>query len=245
MTSDATRRPQRPHRPSAGPQNLGSGVTACTFDCYGTLIDWRAGIERHLGLALRNAGYSGSAPIYPMYTEIERGEERTYAPYRQILATTAMRVADRLGTRLPPNAARSFAESLPEWPAFPDSAEVLRELGRRGILRVILSNVDRDLLRGTIRQSGLEVDGLVTAEDVRSYKPAPAHWLRFYRDFAVERSSTLHVAHSLVHDIRTAEELGIRTVWVDRYGEELSASVHPTFVTRDLEELLRIVPRPS
>ena len=224
--------------PSAGSS---APVTSCTFDCYGTLIDWKAGIERHLGDLLRSEGYSGNDPIYWLYVELERREEREYAPYRAILARTATQVGERLGIRISAQQAREFAASLPEWPPFADTIGVLRELGRRGIRRVILSNIDRDLLQETIRRSGLEVDGSVTAEDVHSYKPAPGHWLRFLRDFSADRASTLHVAHGLVHDIVTAQRLGFRTVWVDRYAEDRSPEIRPTYVTKDLRGLLDLV----
>ena len=215
-------------------------VTACTFDCYGTLIDWRAGIERALGAALRARGDPGPTPVYDLYTEVERDVETRYAPYREILATSAHRVGERLGIPLSASDAREFAESLPTWSAFPDTVPTLRELGRRGVRRVILSNVDRDLLEETIRRNRLEIDGFVTAEDVRSYKPGAAHWLRFFQDYPGDRETTLHVAHSLVHDIVPAQRLGLRTVWVDRYTEARPPSIRPTYSVRDVRSLFTL-----
>jgi FMN phosphatase YigB (HAD superfamily) len=119
--------------------------------------------------------------------------------------------------------------------------EVLRELGRTGVRRIILSNIDRDLLEETIRRNHLEVDGFVTSEDVRSYKPSPSHWLEFFRRYPEDRRTTLHVAHSLVHDIVPAGKLGMRTVWVDRYGEPRPPSIRPTYTLRDLRGLLELV----
>lgn len=215
-------------------------VTACTFDCYGTLVDWRAGIERNLGDRLRAHGARGAVSVYDVYTEVERDVEIHYAPYRQILASSARRVGERLGIPLTAAEADEFAASLPTWPAFPDTASALRALGRRGVRRVILSNVDRDLLQETIRRNRLEVDGFVTAEDVRSYKPGPAHWLRFFQDYPDERGATLHVAHSLVHDIVPAQRLGVPTVWVDRYDEPRPRSIRPTYSVRDARSLLTL-----
>lgn len=216
-------------------------IRACTFDCYGTLIDWHAGVEQTLGPALRAHGYSGSGRIFPAYEESEKAVERAYRPYREVLASSAIRTAEKLGVSLPATEAKKFAEGLPAWPAFPDTASVLHELGRQGVRRYILSNVDRDLLQETIRRNHFEVDGIVTAEDVQSYKPAPGHWIRFLQDHPGEEAGLLHVANSLFHDIVPANGLGWRTVWVNRYGEPLPVDIQPAYTIRDLRGLLGLI----
>lgn len=231
------------HGDSERIHDYGRSVAACTFDCYGTLIDWRTGIEQTLGWALRSRGYTGTSRIFPVYDESERVEEAGYAPYREVLAFSAMRTAERLGVKLPALEAEKFAESLPRWPAFPDTVEVLHELGQRRVGRFILSNVDRGLLQGTIRRNHLEVDGFVTAEDVRSYKPAPSHWLTFLRDHPIDRANVLHVAQSLFHDIVPAQRLGLRTVWVNRYDDPQPPDIRPTYTIRNLRELLGLIER--
>lgn len=230
-----------PEPETSGRRGPSLRVLACTFDCYGTLIDWQKGIEESLGALLRNAGLGRSSPVFPVYDEAERALEGRYAPYRDILAAAAIQTSRRLGVPLPEGAAKGFAGSLPSWPAFPDTVDVLRELGRRGIRRFILSNVDRDLLLETVRRNSLEVDGVVTAEDVRSYKPAPAHWERFFDQTSLERSTVLHVAQSLFHDIAPASKLGLRTVWVNRYDLESPPAPRPTFTVRDLHGLLSLL----
>lgn len=222
-------------------------IVACTFDCYGTLIDWRKGIEENLTQVLREHGYSGPASVYELYVRSERGVERRYRPYREVLAVAATEVARALGITLPDSSAAKFAETLPGWPPFGDTVEVLKELGRRGVQRFILSNVDRDLLRGTIHRGGLEVDGSVTAEDVRSYKPALAHWGRFFQEHPFPKDRVLHVAHSLFHDIEPARQLGLRSAWVRRYEEPGLAESPATYVLNDLRGLLSLpgVPSPS
>ena len=216
-------------------------ILSCSFDCYGTLIDWREGIERSLGGTLRELGYSGTESVFAAYFEAERAEEENYAPYRDVLASTATRVGAKFGVKLPDSRARAFAESLPTWPAFPDTAPVLRELGRRGVRRYILSNVDRDLLKETIRRNSFEVDGVVTAEDVTSYKPAYAHWNRLFRHHSVDPATHLHVAQSLFIDIVPARDLGLRTAWINRYAERMPASVRPTYILSDLRGLPALV----
>lgn len=242
--------PKRPRlvrrNASGGPGRIGDRdrpILSCTFDCYGTLIDWRAGIEDWLGGALRELGYAGTQSVFLAYLKSERAEEERYAPYRDVLASTAMRVAEGFGIELPTSKAREFADSLPTWPAFSDTVEVLRELGRRGVERYILSNVDRDLLQETLRRNVLEIDGFVTADEVRSYKPALPHWLRFFREYPVNPSTHLHVAQSLLVDIVPATKLGLRTAWVNRYDAAPPSSVRPTYTLDDLRELLTLMER--
>ncbi len=213
-----------------------------TFDCYGTLVDWRQGIENHLGGLLRRAGWLGSEPLFPLYSRAEMKLERSYRSYREVLALAALQVAGDLGCELSRSAASTFANSLPSWPAFDDSVAVLRELGARGYGRFILSNIDRDLLEATVAGHGLEVDGFVTAEDVRAYKPSPEHWLRFLERVEPDRARVLHVAESLQHDIRPATRLGFATAWINRYRMPMPAGVRPKLILPDLKGLLPLLP---
>ena len=211
-----------------------------TFDCYGTLIDWRKGIEAHLGELLRKNGVVPKKKIFPIYVKFEAEEESDSKPYREVLKNTAMRIARHFEMSVPEEQAKEFAESVPYWTPFSDTIETLKELGRRGYKRVILSNVDRDLLRETIRRNGLEVDGFITAEDVRSYKPAVGHWNAFLKRYKASKESTLHIAQSLYHDVLPATKLGFRVAWINRYGEG-NEGASPKYAFNDLKSLLRIL----
>lgn len=207
-----------------------------TFDCYGTLVDWRNGIES----ALESLGFGEMRrELMAAYLEAEKAEEGTYKKYREVLARSAERLAVRFGVDLGEGEAEKFASSVPEWPAFPDTSAALKEFGRRGYRRYILSNVDTDLLRGTIERNGLEVDGFVTAEEVGSYKPSPGHWVQFMRRTGAKREEILHVAQSVYHDIAPIRDLGISGAWVNRYGEPRPSDLRPAYVTESLEALAR------
>src|SRR2546428_12322292 len=171
-----------------------------TFDCYGTLIDWRKGIEARLGELLRKKGVVPKEKIFPIYVKFEAEEESDSKPYKEVLKNTAMRIASQFGISVPEEQAEEFAESVPYWTPFSDTTETLKELGRRGYKRVILSNVDRDLLRETILRNGLEVDGFVTYEDARSYKPAVDYWEAFLARYKAKRERTLHISQRLYND---------------------------------------------
>lgn len=211
-----------------------------TFDCYGTLIDWRAGIQASLAAAVGGTNLRGNA-LLAAYVSAEKMEERTYQKYREVLRRSALRLSKPLGVKVTLEAAREFAASVPAWPAFPDSARFLREVGERGYRRYILSNVDTDLLEGTIKNKRLEVDGYVTAEEVGSYKPNQGHWLRFFEKTGARKEEVLHVAQSVFHDIMPTQGMGIASAWVNRYREPMPIEVHPSIVSDTLANLAELL----
>ena len=174
--------------------------------------------------------------------EAERDEERSYKKYREVLRNSALRVALEVGVEPDLRRAEAFAESLPTWPAFSDTRSSLAKLKSKGYELFILSNVDRDLLEGTIKNSRLEVDGYVTAEDTHSYKPGSEHWRTFMQRSGAERGEILHVAQSIFHDILPTQKLGIASAWVNRYDEPLPPGAQPTYIADGLRTLARILP---
>jgi len=226
---------------SAFSKVLAMRFTHLTFDCYGTLIDWRNGIESHLGELLRKNGLAPGVSVYPIYLKLEAEEEGKYKPYRDILIDTALRAAQHFRISITKQEAGRFAASVPSWTPFGDTVESLRQMGERGYKRVILSNVDRDLLRGTVSWNRLEVDGYVTAEDVGSYKPAVGHWNRFFDEYNATKDGTLHVAQSVYHDVIPANRIGIATAWINRYSDAKPSDVNPTYVALDLRSLLKVL----
>ncbi|MDV3293855.1 MAG: haloacid dehalogenase type II [Nitrososphaerales archaeon] len=211
-----------------------------TFDCYGTLIDWRAGIERNLAKAMGPLPLRGKE-LLDAYLDSEKRQEGAYKSYRDVLAGTARDLAEKFGVAMSSAAAERFAGSVPEWPAFEDTARALRDLGKKGYLRYILSNVDTDLLRETISRNGLEVDGYVTAEETKSYKPAFGHWLHFMKKTGARRAEILHVAQSVFHDIIPAWKLEIESAWVNRYAEPLTPEAGPLLIVDSLGGLVKIL----
>lgn len=171
------------------------------------------------------------------YVSAERSEERSYKSYRDVLTGTALSLSRTFGIDPRLDSARRFADSVPLWPAFPDSEPVLRRLGKLGYQRYILSNVDTDMLRETIMDNRLEVDGFVTAEETRSYKPGLVHWRKFMQKSGAEATEILHVAQSVHHDLIPAQSLGIQTCWVNRYRERLPSGVMPLFIIDSLSSL--------
>ena len=211
-----------------------------TFDCYGTLIDWRRGIEAALNKTVGKMPLKGHA-LLDAYEAAEKRQESEYKSYREVLASTAGDLARGFGMKAEPKALAKFAASLPDWPAFPDTAEALRALGKKGYKRYILSNVDTDLLKGTISHNGLSVDGYITAEECKSYKPAFGHWTRFMEKTGAKKEEILHVAQSVYHDIIPTGKLGISSAWVNRYSQALPAGVAPLYICDSLASLVPVL----
>jgi 2-haloalkanoic acid dehalogenase type II len=202
----------------------------CTFDCYGTLIDWEGGVTAAL------LPYFETAPdrdaLAREYIETEaKVESGRYLRYRDVLDEAGRAVLRAHGIDRP----SPLPGSLPGWMAFPEVPTALRALQTAGRRIAILSNVDRDLIATSIPKLGIVPDLVVTAEDVGSYKPAAGHWLRFAELTGASTADTVHVGASQYHDIVPAAMLGYRTVFIDRHGEPLTSS--PTRVLRDLSAL--------
>lgn len=200
-------------------QRESDSTTWITFDCYGTLVDWREGFAetmRQMGLS-PSAG--GEDRLFRAYLAAERVVEAgPYRPYREVMAEALVQAARAEGLELSLSQAEQLPRSLPEWPLFPDVRDSLAHLRRQGFHLGILSNIDRDLLDRTLSHHGISVDFIVTAEDVRSYKPAPPHWARFLKGTGAVPSSVFHVSGSYGYDLEIAAALGFRTVYVARYG---------------------------
>jgi 2-haloalkanoic acid dehalogenase type II len=187
-----------------------------TFDCYGTLIDWERGIAAaFLGAGRADGATLDRGDVLREYAELEPiVEAEAYRSYREVLTETARRVAERLDWRLAPERARFLPESLPEWPPFPDANPALERLAAAGYRLGILSNVDDDLLAGTLRHFTVRFDLLVTAQQVGSYKPAPGHFLTARERIGPHR--WLHAAQSAFHDVVPAHTLRIPVAWINR-----------------------------
>jgi 2-haloalkanoic acid dehalogenase type II len=210
-----------------------------TFDCYGTLIDWESGIAAAFVDAARADGVIlQREPILRAYETIEPQVERErYLPYRDVLTETALRVARLLGWE---RAGGSFLPtSVPSWKPFADTNAALERLRDAGYRLGILSNVDDDLLAETRRHFTVDFDLIITAQQVRSYKPAPGHFLAARERIGAAR--WLHAAQSNFHDVVPVNAMGVPTAWVNRRGDEPLPGGVPTYEVRDLAGLAELL----
>jgi 2-haloalkanoic acid dehalogenase type II len=207
-----------------------------SFDCYGTLIDWEFGIADTVGrLAAPHGVHPTEAEILSLFASHEthvQDANPTWT-YPVILAETWRRMATSMELPNPSHGAdqcevdaQTFASSVPDWPAFADSHEALLDLQRNCKL-VILSNVDNKSFAGSNARLGVKFDAILTAQDIGSYKPDLHNFhvlLQHVRDMGIEPEQHLHVAQSLYHDHVPAQAVGLKTVWINRYGAKRAAA---------------------
>jgi len=194
-----------------------SRFTTISFDCYGTLVNWEAGLLPVLrGVLDRHGRNLADATILELYGEFEAEAERgPYQSYRDVLQAVVRGFGRRLGFDPTALDIRSLPESVPEWAPFPDTVAALRKLKSRYQLAVI-SNIDDDLFAETRKFLGVEFEAVITAEQAGSYKPSLGNFKLALRRLAIAPESLLHAAQSIYHDVVPARSLGIATVWVNR-----------------------------
>ncbi|WP_419935812.1 haloacid dehalogenase [Candidatus Palauibacter sp.] len=208
--------------------------TLLTFDCYGTLIDWEAGILAALRAAYpKAAGVADEALLGEFLAAQDRLKTSDYRPYRQLLTETAAEVASANGWDSTGAPAASVPASIPSWQPFPDTNPALSRLAAAGVTLGILSNIDDDLLAGTLEHFEIEFALLGTAQRLRSYKPAAPHFERG-REWAAGFDRWLHVAQSLFHDIVPATAFGVPVLWVNRNAQPLPDDADPIHIVPDL-----------
>ena len=201
---------------------------ALTFDCYGTLIDWETGIVAAIRRVLAPRGLEAADDeLLEVFAGLEAtAEAGPYLPYRAILDRCVRGVAARYDIEVGDDDAAIFADSVGDWPAFPDSSAALAALATRFRLGVI-TNCDDDLFARSAARLGTTFDWVVTAQSVGSYKPDPRNFEVALARIGLPRERILHVAQSLFHDHVTAGRLGFTTVWIDRRHDRPGSGATP------------------
>jgi 2-haloalkanoic acid dehalogenase type II len=203
-----------------------------TFDCYGTLIDWESGIDgAFLEAAQRDGITLHRDDVLRAYEHHEPiVEHEQFRSYREVLALTALRVAQTLGWPLEDGS--FLPASLRHWKPFPDTNPALQRLCDAGYRLGILSNVDDDLLAETRKHFTVGFDLIITAQQVGSYKPAPGHFLAAKE--RIGNARWLHAAQSNFHDVVPVNAMGIPTAWVNRRSDEPRPGGIPTYEVPDM-----------
>ena len=195
-----------------------AGARWATFDCYGTLVDWNAGIAAELSRLL---GESDRDRLLSRYHEVEpriQSEHPTWS-YRDVMAAVLSELASEAGVSLDDGEQNALGRSLPQWPVFAEVPDALAQAHARGWKLMALSNTDRDFIEASIAAIGVPFEGAVVASEIGSYKPGHRHWEAFYELTGADRDRHVHVAQSHFHDIVPAHELGIPSVWINRLHE--------------------------
>ena len=214
-----------------------SKLVACTFDCYGTLIDWEGGLGSFLyDYALRQRddrsnGHELRERWEAIQFEVIQG---AYMRYADALAESLRLLAVERGWSYSDEDGKALARSMRSWQPFPDTAPALRRAHDAGLKLVIVSNTDRDIIEHSLRHIEAPIDDVVTAEDVGSYKPALPHFERALEVIGAPPEQILHVAFGFKYDIGPAQQLGFMSAWVNRRAEPRPGPAVPDLEWRDL-----------
>jgi len=191
-----------------------AGTRWLTFDCYGTIADWNSCMLSALEPVAGPNADALLAAYHRAESILEAGPG--WRPYREILTEGLALAAERTGVALAAGASGALVEAWPGMEVFPDVDEALADLVRSGWRLGVLTNCDDDLFEGTAEKLPAPVEVVVTAQQVRSYKPDLAHFRKFAEVTGATPANWIHVANSWVHDILPASRMGLRSVWVDR-----------------------------
>ena len=217
-----------------------SDFKVLTFDVYGTLIDWESGMVAGLKpLTDRVSRSLTRDDILEAHAYYESTTQR-WTPakqYQQLLPTVYRRLAEEWGVEVTWEDCAAYGKSVRQWPAFEDSAKALTYLKEHFKL-VVLTNTDNLSFSGSNARLGVTFDGVYTAEDVGSYKPADRNF-----DYMLEtldrrgygKSDILHVAESMFHDHASANKYGLANAWIyrrhdqDGFGATMNPGDMPTY----------------
>lgn len=211
-----------------------------SFDCFGTLVDWNGGFRA----ILSRAGATRPQELVEAFHRAERAvEAQPYRSYREVTSIALERAMEETG--LPQSAVRTgaLAEEWATLPVFGDTVPALQALRDDGWSLAVLTNCDVDLFAQTAAALGIALDRVVTAQDVRSYKPALAHFHRFRE--TIGSAPWAHVACSWFHDIVPARAVGIPRIWIDRdrTGDDPAIATRVLPNLEDLPAVVRLVMR--
>src|SRR5579875_3569251 len=213
-----------------------------TFDVYGTLIDWESGIYEAFAAEARRDGVElDRDQVISLFHSISRQiEAGSYELYAEVLRRTAVAVAKEVGWDLEPSRSRFLPESIPNWLPYKETLPQLRKLAKRFKLGLI-ANVDDKLLGMTRRHLPVEFDLVVTAQQVRAYKPDAAHFNEFARRIGGKKG-WVHITASYHHDVVPCQKLKVPVIWVNRNKEQLEAGqAKPTAQVANLREAVKLI----
>jgi 2-haloacid dehalogenase len=194
-----------------------------TFDCYGTLIDWETGAyEAYVKEAERDGFTIDRDVMMPLFLDIQREiQSGSYELYAEVLRRTAVRSAQEMGWDLEPSRSGFLPDSVPHWPPFRETNAQLERLKKKFEIGV-LSNIDDKLLGATRRHFRTDFDLVVTAQQVRSYKPDEAHFKECARRIGGKKG-WVHITSSYLADVEPLVKMKVPVIWVNRHGDKLEA----------------------
>ncbi len=221
---------------------LPKDVRFVTFDCYGTLIDWETGAYEAFQKEAQRDGFTiDREALVPLFVGVQREiEGGSYELYAEVLRRTAVRAAKELGWELEPSRSGFLPTSIPHWPPFRETNAQLDRFAKKYEIG-ILSNVDDKLLGATRRHFRVDFDLVVTAQQVRSYKPDPAHFKECARRIGGKKG-WVHIASGYETDVEPCLKEKVPVIWVNRHGQQLEqGQKKPTEEVKTLRDAAKLL----
>ena len=218
------------------PRDVKKEAKWVTTDCYGTLIDWERGIADAFNEEAAKDGFTIDEAkllerFFPIQEQIMAG---SYELYAEVLRRAAVRVAKELGWQLEPSRAQFLPDSVPRWQPFREANAAMDRLKSKFEIGIV-SNVDDKLLGLSRRHLRTELDLVVTAQQVRSYKPDPAHFKEAARRIGGKKG-WVHIASGYNGDVAPLLQMKVPVIWVNRKGEKLDGRRKPDVEVRTFRE---------
>ena len=218
--------------------------SAVTFDCYGTLVDWEAGITSFLEQIFRERQVKANlGEVLRVREDLDFGlVQGPYRSYREVLHLSLRDAFTRFGIGYSESDGKRLAESVPDWPVFIETKPTLERLARRSRLAII-SNIDKDIIEKTKTRIGVNFDLIVTAQEAQAYKPGTKPFELTLQKLGCRPQEVLHVSSGFRYDIPPANRLGFRTAWVNRKHETKPSGAQADHEFSSLTELAQFVDR--
>ncbi len=207
-----------------------------TTDCYGTLIDWEKGILDAFSKEAERDGFSfDEQKLIDRFLEVQAEiMAGSYELYAEVLRRAAVKVAGEIGWELEPSRAQFLPDSVARWLPFREANAAMDRLGKRYDVGIV-SNIDDKLLGVSRRHLRTELDLVVTAQQVRSYKPDPAHFKECARRIGGKKG-WVHIASGYEADVEPLLKMNVPVIWVNRHGEKLEGRKKPTRRSRNFRD---------
>ena len=211
-----------------------SDFKVLAFDVYGTLIDWESGMVNALKpLTDQVSQHLSRDDILEAHAYYESTTQR-WTPskiYSDLLPVVYRRLAEEWGVAVSWEQCQAYGLSVRQWPAFEDSMAALQYLKQHFKL-VVLTNTDNQSFQGSNARLGVHFDGVYTAEDIGSYKPADRNFDYMLEALARQgygKSDILHTAESMFHDHAPANKHGLANCWIYRRHDKegFGATMNP------------------
>jgi 2-haloacid dehalogenase len=210
--------------------------TYVTFDCYDTLVEFAIDRVTRQILGPRLDGIDVAAFLQTFEELRYQAILGRYLPYRQVLGDSLAAAMRRFGLPSHDRDGAALVAGVAAFGPFPEVPGVLERLRQRCKIAII-SNSDDDIIATNVRNIGVPFDRVITAEQARAYKPAPAVFEYALRELGCAADQILHVAQGFEYDIMPAHDLSWERVWINRYGKTGDPAYGPYHELPDLSSL--------